>query len=513
MDPLPDSDEGELLAQAIRGAGGSSAFLDHLVQHDFTAFSHLVLRLLLGSAAPRAVPWHVQAMAKVVHEIERGEARRVVVTIAPRHLKSSVMTVAQIAWRLGREPHLKILLVSYAKGLSKDLLSKVRSVLAHPWYRSAFPGVSLRVNRADLLETHAGGKVIATSMNAGFTGMGADLIIVDDPLSAQSAFSERQRERCRRTFDEGLRSRLDDPARGAIVVVMQRLHEEDLVGHLVAQEGWEELRVPLVAEDAQEVPLGHARVERREIGTTIDPARVPLALAEEISRSVGSVVYSAQYQQNPQPADGNLLRLGNIGSYRHQLTQYDESVIAVDTALETGEGNDYTACVVLGRVAHRIHVLQVERHRLPFIEQVMLICELARTYPAAQILVEAANAGGALIQELRRVYALHVTPVSARRSKEQRAVSVAALLENGDVSFPEVADWLGAFTREVRSFPHAPNDDMVDAFVHGLMYLKRHIERGRERRSPGPDAVPTGRAAGRLRPRGRRRPAGAPVRP
>jgi predicted phage terminase large subunit-like protein len=499
------------VADAIREAGGTSSLLDLLVRHDFTAFAHMVVKLLLGSEAPPRLLWHVQAMGNVVEEVYQGECRRLIVTAPPRHLKSIVTTIAQIAWRLGRDPRIKILLVSYAKELSKDLLGRVRSVLAHPWYRSAFPGVTegLRVNRADLLETRQGGKVIASSFSAGFTGMGADLIIVDDPLRAQSAFSERQRSRCNSTFDEGLRSRLDDPAHGAIVVVMQRLHEEDLVGHLRAQGDWRELRLPLVAEAREEVPLGRGRHERRVPGTTIDPIRVPPALATEIGRAVGSVVFTAQYQQEPQPAEGTLLRLGNVGTYRQRLSEYDEVVIAVDTALETGEGNDFTACVVLGRSGHRIHVLQVELDRIPFIEQVMLLCALNREYPGAQILVEAANSGIALIQELRRMYGLHVSPASVRRSKEQRAVSVAALLENGDVCVPEQADWLSAFLREVRSFPHGATDDMVDAFVHGLRFLKRHLER---ERAPQPRA-PIARPAARPRPRSRLRPAGAVSRP
>lgn len=504
--PRDDRADGGLAA-AIREVGSASGVLDLLVRHDFAAFAHMAIRLLLGSAAPDRLLWHVEAMANLVQEIDQGAQRRVIVTVPPRHLKSTVMTVAHIAWRLGRNPRLKILLVSYAKELSEDLLGKVRSLMAHPWYRSAFPGVgeTLNINRADLVQTRWGGKVMASSFNAAFTGMGADIIVVDDPLRAQSAFSERQRQRCNRTFDEALRSRLDDPANGAIVVVMQRLHEEDLAGHLLAQPGWHELRLPLVAEEAQEVPLGERRYERRAAGTTIDPLRVPIAVAEEIGRSVGSVVYSAQYQQNPQPADGTLLRLGNVSAYRQRLTEYDEVVIAVDTALETGEANDYTACVVLGRSRHRIHVLQVERDRLPFIEQVMLVCQLARAYPGAHILIEAANSGAALIQELRRAHGLHVSGVSARRAKEQRAVTVAPLLENGDVALPESADWLTAFVREIRSFPHGANDDMVDAFVHGLMFLRRHIERHRERPLP----APTERPAMRARPKGNRRPPGA----
>jgi predicted phage terminase large subunit-like protein len=201
-----------------------------------------------------------------------------------------------------------------------------------------------------------------------------------------------------------------------------------------------------------------------------------------------------------------LLRLGNVGTYACRLDDYDETVIAVDTALETGEANDYTACVVLGRTGRHIHVLQVEQHRMAFSEQLMLVRQLTRAYPAAHVLVEAANAGVALIQELRRRFSLHVSPASARRSKEQRAVAVAPLLENGDILFPTTAEWLDPFTRELRTFPHGAHDDMADAFVHGLTFLKRHIDRATPRPFPAPDAA--ARPA-RLRPLGKARPWGA----
>jgi predicted phage terminase large subunit-like protein len=478
-----------------------------LMRHDFTAFAHMAISVLLGSTAPDRLLWHVRAMSHVVEEIKAGRCRRGIITVPPRHLKSTVATAAQIAWRIGDDPTTKILLVCYSKELAKELLGKARMIMAHPWYRTAFPRVAetLRINRADLIHTARGGKVTATSFAAGFTGMGADLIIVDDPLRAQAAFSETQRERCNRTFDEGLRSRLDDPARGAILVVMQRFHEQDLVGHLLAQGGWHELRLPLVAEEEEVIPLGHGGQERRAVGTSLDPARMPLPLTEEIRRTVGSVVYGAQYQQDPQPADGALLRTGNMGTYERPLRAYDEMVIAVDTAIETGETNDYTACVVLGRSGHRIDVLQVERHRLPFVEQLMLVRDLTREYPIAHVLVEAANAGSALVQELRRNFGLHVTPVSARRSKEQRAVAVAPLLENGDVFLPAAAEWLSTFLREVRAFPHGANDDMVDAFVHGLAFLRRHIQR----EQPRPHPLEHQRPPTKVRPTGTRRPDGS----
>ncbi|MCU1376762.1 MAG: hypothetical protein JWO68_4048 [Actinomycetia bacterium] len=143
-----------------------------LSRHDFTAFAHMSIHVLLGTTAPNQLLWHVEAMAHVVDEITVGHCRRAIITVPPRCLKSTVATAAHIAWRLGDDPTTKILLVCYSKDLAKELLGKARAIMAHPWYRSAFPGVAetLRINRADFIETACGGNARGTSFAAVFTG-------------------------------------------------------------------------------------------------------------------------------------------------------------------------------------------------------------------------------------------------------------------------------------------------------------------------------------------------------
>ena len=325
------------------------------------------IHILLGSNAPSKLLWHVQAMAHAVTEVAEGRCRRAIVTVPPRHLKSTVATVEHIAWRLGQDPTLKILLVSYSKALSKELLGKVRTLMAHPWYRATFPCVAetLRINRADLVQTAAGGQVTATSFSAGFTGMGADLIIVDDPLRAQSSFSETQRERCIRTFDEGLRSRLErsgawrdrggdaTPARGG--------------------PGWSPPRggrlagVAVAARGRGRAGRAALRRSRRASPGRDNPRPGPRAAGDRRKRSVGPWARSSTARNTSRsrslpraPCSG----WATWSRYDKPRRDYDELVIAVDTAMETGEANDYTACVVLGRYGHRIHVLRVERDRI-----------------------------------------------------------------------------------------------------------------------------------------------------
>jgi hypothetical protein len=117
----------------------SAGMLPLLARHDFGVFAHMGIHILLGSNAPFRSLWHVDAMAHLVSEVAAGRCRRAIVTVPPRHLKSTVVTVEHIAWRLGQDPTLKILLVSYSKALSKELLGKVRAIMAHRWYHETFP--------------------------------------------------------------------------------------------------------------------------------------------------------------------------------------------------------------------------------------------------------------------------------------------------------------------------------------------------------------------------------------
>ena len=155
------------------------------------------------------------------------------------------------------------------------------------------------------------------------------------------------------------------------------------------------MRLPLVAEAEQDVALS---VSRSSIARSARPRSGPCTAGDrgEISRTVGSVVYGAMTSRSPSRPRARCYDWATWGRYDKPRRDYDELVIAVDTAMETGEAHDYTACVVLGRWEHRIDVLHVDRAKLPFVEQLMMVRELTRVYRGAHVVVEAANAGVAL---------------------------------------------------------------------------------------------------------------------
>ena len=167
-------------------------------------------------------------------------------------------SVAFPAWCLGRNPSAEILCVSYAQELADKLSRDCRRIVASDWYRRVFATrLSPRHQAVPEFETTAQGCRIATSVGGVLTGRGADIIVIDDPLKPEEALSEAHRQGANEWFDHTLYSRLNDKQEGAIVLIMHRLHEDDLVGHVLAQEDWDILRLPAVAEDDESIVVEH----------------------------------------------------------------------------------------------------------------------------------------------------------------------------------------------------------------------------------------------------------------
>ena len=174
--------------------------------------------------------WHIEVMAYHAELVRLGKLRRLIVNVPPRSLKSIVYSVALPAFILGHDPTKRVIVVSYGTELSTKHAIDFRAVINSSWYRRVFPGT--RISKAKNTEfevmTTAGGYRLATSIDGTLTGRGGDIIIIDDPLKPADALSEPKRERVNQWYFNTLLSRLDDKQAGAVIVVMQRLHMDDL---------------------------------------------------------------------------------------------------------------------------------------------------------------------------------------------------------------------------------------------------------------------------------------------
>ena len=273
--------------------------------------------------------WHIDAMTYAAERVIEGKLKRLITTVPPRHLKSIIFSVALPAFLLGLDPTKRIICVSYSADLAVKHANDFRTVMNAAWYRRAFP--QTRVSRAKDTQgetmTTARGYRLATSLNGTLTGRGADLIVLDDPQKPDEALSEAYRNTAGQWFDTTLLSRLDSKSEGAVVIVMQRLHEDDLVGRLLEKGGWEHLKIAAIAEQDEEIPIRcRRRVYKRKVGAVIDPRRESLDDLAGLRQSMGELFFSAQYQQEPIPLAGNLIKADWFKEYEVAPTYtYDDT--------------------------------------------------------------------------------------------------------------------------------------------------------------------------------------------
>ena len=456
------------------GLSSRRALIDAILRSDLYSFVQGVFPIV--SAGNAFLPnWHVEAIAYALTRLQRGELKRLIITVPPRSLKSICTSVALPAFVLGHDPTRRIICVSYSEGLARKHANDWRAVMRSPLYQRLFPRTRISAAKDTELEamTTARGYRYATSVGGTLTGRGGNLLIIDDPMKPQDAHSESARENLKQWYANTLIPRLDSKAEDAIIVVMQRLHVDDLIGHLLEQGGWSELNLPAIAEAEQIVPLGLGRHHRRKVGELLHPEREPKSVLEELKSSMGSADFAAQYQQEPVPAGGNLIKWSWFIPYDDPPTwqQGDKLIVSWDTAMSAGELSDYSTCVVLQVRDETVFILDVLRDRLDFPDLRRKVIEVHRRWRSVTssyaLLIENKGSGMSLIQDLKRegIRALEVKPEG---DKIIRMNAHTARIEAGYLHLPRQAPWLEEFRKEIMAFPAAKYDDQIDALSQAL---------------------------------------------
>jgi hypothetical protein len=294
------------------------------------------------------------------------------VNVPPRHLKSHAISIAFPAWVLGHDPTKQMLSETYAHDLSEALARKSRALMHSPFYQALFDARISRGREAvSDFETTEGGYRPSTSVGGVLTGRGADIIIVDDPLKADDALSESKRQSVNEWFDNTLRSRLNSQDEGAIIIVMQRLHADDVVAHVQEREEWEVLSFPAIAEQDESyeiwTPYGHKHI-RRSQQEILQPALLSAKKLEAIRYAMTEYNFAAQYQQDPQPPSGLTVKREWLTFYGpdEEPVQFDQIVQSWDTANKDTEPADYSVCTTWGMKDRRLYLLNVYRRKLDF---------------------------------------------------------------------------------------------------------------------------------------------------
>jgi len=422
--------------------------------------------------------WHIEVIADALEKCRSGDIRRLIINVPPRSLKSHCVAVAFVAYLLGHEPSAQIVCASYAQDLADKHSLDCRTVMMDDFYQKTFrTRISRQKNTTAEFATEEKGFRMATSVGGTLTGRGGDYLIVDDPHKPEEALSDSRRKTAIEWFDHTLRSRLNSQTEGRIILIMQRLHEDDLSGHLLKQGGWTVLSFPAIAEEDETYTvknLAGACTFSRRRGEALHPLRQPLESLENLRREIGEYVFAGQYQQRPTPLGGGMVKAEWFRRYQagQTLGTFERVVQSWDTANKATELSDYSVCTTWGIRFGFLYLLHVFRERLEYPALKRMVRYQASRYGPSVILIEDKASGTQLIQDLRAEHLHSVRAYQSSLDKIMRMHAATGSIEGGFVHLPDQAEWLAVFLHEVTTFPNGRHDDQVDSMSQAIDWFK-----------------------------------------
>jgi predicted phage terminase large subunit-like protein len=444
--------------------------LDAISRTDFPSFIRRCYHTL-SPGSPFLMNWHILALAHELELIRLGKSKRLIINL-PRSLKSIVSSVSFPAFFLGHDPTKRLIAVSYGSDLATKHANDFRAILNSDWYRRVFTRTRISPTKNTEFEvaTTRNGYRLATSLEGTLTGRGGDIIIIDDPLKPIDALSDPKRERVNQWFFNTLLSRLDDKQNGAIIVVMQRLHMNDLTGVLLSgSDIWRHLNLTAIAERDEEIEIGNELTYFRRAGEVLHSEREPLLVLESIRSQLGSDTFAAQYQQAPVPPGGAMIKRVWVCRYDQLPAREDyfQVIQSWDTASKEGGQNDWSVCTTWFVQQNRYYLVDLIRGRFDYPTLRSRVIAHAKLHKPNRILIEDAGVGTALIQELKTAN-FSAIPVKPERDKVTRMSIQTSKFESGQVLFPKQAPWLAELEAELFAFPHGRHDDQVDSISQAL---------------------------------------------
>lgn len=412
----------------------------------------------------------------------------VIFNVPPRTMKSLLISVFFPAWVWTQHPSRRFMFVSYSEKLSTQHSVYRRTVMESDWYQERW-GTVFSFAKDQNLKSHyensARGIMFSTGMQATATGMGGDILIFDDPLNPEQALSETEREAVNLRFDSTFRSRINDPGTGVKIVIMQRLHELDLTGHILRKEAarWKHISLPAIAQKDETFTFPAGREHKFRSGDLLWPARLPQSFLDGQKIGMGSWAFNGQYQQEPAPMEGGIIKRRWVRFYRELPAAFDFLVQSWDCTFTGSHGSDFVAGQVWGRAGGCYYMLPYRTYeRLDFAPTKAAIKSCCALFPHADaVLIEDKANGPAIISELQKDIP-GIVAVSPDGGKLSRAHAMAPLWEAGSIQLPDPhifgLPWMESYIHNICTFPRAAHDDDVDATSQALIYMRNRLGEG-----------------------------------
>lgn len=452
---------------------------------------------LLEPVSPLVWNWHLSLICDYLTLIRDGQFKEkcglelegIIFNVPPRTMKSLLISVFFPIWVWITKPSRRFMFVSYSEKLSTQHSVFRRSIIESPWYQKEWSTVfslSRDQNVKSHYENSKRGTMFSTGMQATATGMGGDILIFDDPLNPEQAISQVEREAVNLRFDTTFRSRINDPATGVKIIIMQRLHELDLTGHVLAREKsrWEHISLPaIVLKDQSWKFPSSKKMKNQKAGDLLWSARLPKSFLDSQRVGMGSWAFNGQYQQTPAPLDGGIVKRQWVRFYRQLPEKFEFMVQSWDCTFSGGSDNDFVAGQVWARSGGKYFMLPYRTYeRLDFGPTMAAIKACHAKFPQAHaVLIEDKANGPAIISELRKEIA-GIVAVNPEGGKLSRAQATAPLWESGSIELPDPqvfgCSWIEDYLHNICAFPKAAHDDDMDATSQALIYMRSRLGGG-----------------------------------
>lgn len=422
--------------------------------------------------------WHLELLCDIFQEeiiriAEKIEKTKdVVVNVPPRSLKSSVISIFLNAWAWTKFPHLKFITSSYSADLAELHALRTRMLIESDWFQGYWPLLMRRdQNQKSAFENTSGGYRIAVGVGGSVMGMGADVLIVDDPIQPLQALSEIYIKRTKIWWDHTFQTRLNDHRFGLRIIVMQRLHEDDLTGHVLnkAPKKWRPIVIP--AEDS--FPIEPENLRKHYRRGSFFTQKFSRKVLEEHRTNLGSIGYASQMGQSPRPLDGSYFNKKWFNRYLELPDiEYPRYIQSWDLSIKDDLDSSYAVGLTFVTDGKNHYLVDVVRRKMAYRETRSAMLLAREKYPdVSLVLVEDKANGSPIINDLQNEI-LEIEAVSKTRGKKECAQLAAVTCEKGLVIIPE-GDVGDEFIRELLAFPNSRYDDQVDAFCQYILEVTK----------------------------------------
>jgi predicted phage terminase large subunit-like protein len=408
--------------------------------------------------------------------VAAGETKRFIVSMPPRHYKTFMGSICLPAWILAHNSSAKIIILTYGQDLADKNAYGVREILRSEWFQQAFH-TRIKIDRAKLVDfaTTDGGGVRSLSIEGGVTGLGADYIIIDDPVEIKDCDNAKRLERINDLFDNEIQTRLDHPKKGCILVIAHRISEDDLPGHLLQKGGWQQLKLPLIATRSRKYDLEDGEVWDRKKGELLRPDGFTKHDIRRL-RDSKQPGFETLQQQNPGGRDRLRIKATYFPTFPPAELQIRELpvVLSIDPGQKGGPAN---SCSVIQVWAPKngAHLLVGQwREHATYREFRSAAQRFVRKYRPSVVLIEATGQGPALISDLKPQNGMEVVPITPAGDKVERLRKHRGTIRRGLVQLPQGAPWYDEFISEATQFPYGPFDDQMDALSQYLNWMTKH---------------------------------------